>query len=594
MLFESLKAGWILTVFVFLFFWFPGQLFSRRVNRGTSLGIAGNWARMVLFAVIAIFVLSKLRVLTALAIGFILLIAFAWEYLHRIDWKFGALNNKLQRAVVQFVRNLETSSFHLNFLRFGSAASDPLEQQRRSNRWSGLLKERGIPIVCVLVAVTIAVILRYANAWDELRFNRVEQYDYLLRARELILNVHITGRPFVFPPLIATTSLVSAVDPIYVTRFLSALIGVLLVLAIGAFLQATMRVSLASAAAMYCLGSAAFPPAAEPTLVPTSLVQKIFELFAVSSPATTQGSSEFELGLVFVLLGLAFVAEWHWTPHKDSLLDIACCVFLAGLISPFLLVLFAIAAVTLLFQPKFAPVAFLLFSFEAAIYARLSSGSSITNDVFMTLPVAAAIAAGWFLAVIITMVRSDLGRRTEPLLLAGCLLIAAIWLRPHKLVSQPLEYDSAARQTQEITGKFAAQKWVVVAPVEQFPETLGFGGYEDLADFVAKNRSKVASRDFHFASTAQDLFIYVESKPFQVFDREPLTVPFAVLTDATYRSYRSPAGRASLESDALQLCESYRQAHSDMEIYFRDENLRIYRVHRDEVLKAAAQEGRAE
>jgi hypothetical protein len=71
-------------------------------------------------------------------------------------------------------------------------------------------------------------------------------------------------------------------------------------------------------------------------------------------------------------------------------------------------------------------------------------------------------------------------------------------------------------------------------------------------------------------------------------------VPFAVLTDATYRSYRSPAGRASLESDALQLCESYRQNHSDMEVYFKDENLQIYRVHRDDALKAAAQEARAE
>ena len=85
MLLEFLKAGWILTIFVFLFVLSPGPLFSRRVNRGTSLGIAGSWVRMVLFAVIAIFVLSKLRVLTALAIGFILLIAFAREYLSRLD-----------------------------------------------------------------------------------------------------------------------------------------------------------------------------------------------------------------------------------------------------------------------------------------------------------------------------------------------------------------------------------------------------------------------------------------------------------------------------------------------------------------------------
>jgi hypothetical protein len=134
MLLESLKVGWILTIFILLFLWFPGRLFSRRVNRGTSLGIAGNWTRMVLFAVIGIFILSKLRVLTALAIGFILLIAFALVYLYRIDWKFGALNSKVQRTVVQFVRNLETSSFKLSSLRSNAAASDSAEEQRFSQR----------------------------------------------------------------------------------------------------------------------------------------------------------------------------------------------------------------------------------------------------------------------------------------------------------------------------------------------------------------------------------------------------------------------------------------------------------------------------
>ena len=48
---------------------------------------------------------------------------------------------------------------------------------------------------------------------------------------------------------------------------------------------------------------------------------------------------------------------------------------------------------------------------------------------------------------------------------------------------------------------------------------------------------------------------------------------FAVLADATYRSYRSPAGRASLEYDAWQLCENYRQYYSDIE------NHVIYRIH---------------
>ena len=593
--FDALKSGWILITFLLVFFWFPDRLFLRRANRNTSLGIAGNWARMLLLTVTAMFVLSSLRVLTAITVGFLLAIGFVVAWLHRRNWRFGTVTRSLQEIVLDVLRNLETRSRGLRFSRrFSRSTSDPYQRRRRANRWSVLLKERGIPMASILAVVAIVGVLRFANAWDELRLERVEQYGYLLRARELILNLSPGGRPFVFPSLITTTSLISAADPMQVTRFLSPLIGILLVLALGLFLQACMRVSLASAAAMYCLGAAAFPPAGDQTIPATSALQKLYGLFVLSSPATTQGSTEFELGLVFVLLGLAFLAEWSWNPHRDSLLDASCCVLLAALVSPFLVLLLAIAAVTLLLRPMLAPPGFVLLCFGLAAYARLSSGAAITNDVFPTLPVAAAIAAGWLLAVIALTLRSDLGRRTQPVLLVACLFVAIVWLRPHRLMSQPLEYEAAARQTQEIVHKFSAQKWVVAAPIEQFPETLGFGGYEDLAAFVEKYRMRVSTPEFRFPGTSQDLFIYVETRPFQVFSQEPLSVPFAVLTDATFRSYRSPAGRASLESDAWRLCENYRQSHSDMEVYFKDESLLIYRIHREELLKAAAEEGRAE
>ena len=41
----------------------------------------------------------------------------------------------------------------------------------------------------------------------------------------------------------------------------------------------------------------------------------------------------------------------------------------------------------------------------------------------------------------------------------------------------------------------------------------------------------------------------------------------------------SPAGRASLQADALELCENYRAHHSDMTTFYEDQNLRIYQVH---------------
>jgi hypothetical protein len=44
-----------------------------------------------------------------------------------------------------------------------------------------------------------------------------------------------------------------------------------------------------------------------------------------------------------------------------------------------------------------------------------------------------------------------------------------------------------------------------------------------------------------------------------------------------------------LENEAWHLCEAYRQAHSDMEVYFEDDHLLIYRIHSEAGPKAATE-----
>jgi hypothetical protein len=171
-----------------------------------------------------------------------------------------------------------------------------------------------------------------------------------------------------------------------------------------------------------------------------------------------------------------------------------------------------------------------------------------------------------------------IGRAGPAIVLTECVAAAVLWLRPNISGGQYLEYDVAARKTVEIAHKFPRQTWCAVAPVEQLAETLGAGSYEDLATFVVSYENQVSNLDFKFSTFRQDLFIFVEKRPFQMFSREPSTVSFPVLTDSTYRNYRSPAGRASLESSALKLCETYRQHHHDADVYFEDDNLRIYRI----------------
>ena len=59
----------------------------------------------------------------------------------------------------------------------------------------------------------------------------------------------------------------------------------------------------------------------------------------------------------------------------------------------------------------------------------------------------------------------------------------------------------------------------------------------------------------------------------------PKNLPLELLSDRTYRYYRSTAGRASPEDEALQMCEHYRHYHpQSSEIYYDDPELRIHNV----------------
>src|SRR5437667_11783139 len=89
---------------------------------------------------------------------------------------------------------------------------------------------------------------------------------------------------------------------------------------------------------------------------------------------------------------------------------------------------------------------------------------------------------------------SRTGRTTATVLLAACLGVAVIWLRPQRFVGRCLESEAAARATQEIAYSFPRQTWVVAAHVGQSAETFGLGGPGDRAGFVDPYRRQVTSR----------------------------------------------------------------------------------------------------
>ena len=568
---SALEAAWVVFIFAAVFFAWPAFVFRWNSNPDMLLRITGNFVRTLLCVSIASFGLSHLDALNTISI--LLLFAgvatLSWllTTAKSLDWK------SIQRSAIGAVRQMENWSYTLHLL--------PRERPRifvsayqSARPWPRLLRGRVLPTLSLLTVLVMIGILSWQHAVRELRLDEPAEYGALLQSRELTLGVRSGTRPLLFPSMIATTALFSGRDAMEVARYLSPLTSLFVALAVGLFVYTFSQSSIATAVAIYCVGAAAFP-AVTNGLVPTdSIRERVLDILR-TSPAEIRPGSEQGLGIVFVLLGLVFLA--HWTEHTNSwqpLADVACCLILATLVSNIFLLLLVGAAGALLVRRWCGLIALVLALYGAAIYAEMARQSN-SGEVRALLPVAAAIGAGSLLA----FVESRFPAREsacEMALLGGCVIAALVWFRPHLPPKQCLEYEAAARVTERIAHEFPHETWAVAAPVEQLSETLGLGVHEDLSQFVEKYRTAVETQQFLFPAGLQDLFVYVEKSPFQLFSTEPAFINYSLLTDPTYRSYRSPAARASVESAALSLCETYRRHHSNVDIFFEDAQLRVY------------------
>src|SRR6266702_4359514 len=298
---DAVKAFWILGIFLCMFFWLPTRLFSGRPNFSAVICMAGNWARMVLCVTIFVFLLSGLKVFGAITVVLLFLGAIIVSWFRKRTGMSRRLLTNLQATTINLIRHFESRSFG-RFLVPGKSSSRSARPSwaSRVEPWLKMLEGRELLGASLVVVLATSAVLRTEHAVRELRFDQPEQYSALLRARELMLNIHPAGRPFVFPSMIAATSLLSGTDPMQVTRFVTPAIGLFVVLATGLLIQVCARGGVACVAAMYCLGAAAFPPASNQTVVATSAMEKIESVFS-GSPSTIRARPEFALGLLFLL-----------------------------------------------------------------------------------------------------------------------------------------------------------------------------------------------------------------------------------------------------------------------------------------------------
>src|SRR5262249_44598836 len=205
------------------------------------------------------------------------------------------------------------------------------------------------------------------------------------------------GLPFVFPAMAATTSLISATDLMQVTRFLFPLIEIFLILTVGLTIRACTRSGVAAIAGMYCLGAAAFPPGREVVPVAQTALDKLIALFDYT-PALTRPGPELQIGLIFMLLALVFLADWQHHPEWNTLVDVGCCLVVVGVASQFLLVLLIVtSAALLIMRPLPALMIFAILCYAIAAVGVFSNGPVVPFETYRLLPLAAAIAAACIL-----------------------------------------------------------------------------------------------------------------------------------------------------------------------------------------------------
>jgi len=451
------------------------------------------------------------------------------------------------------------------------------------NRWivrqTHILEQLPATTLTLLALVISVIVLSFCVHlvhWNNVRLVHADEYLCLLRSRQLLLNVDVTAKPIVFPALVSASALLSGSDPLHVVRALAALMPVLVTLATGRVAFLLTHSLLASSVAMYCENVALVRLLVLPMVVRASGPQPaLADLLTIPLP----NSLELEAAIFFLLLWISLLLKRSSTDGSTAWSLGACGIVLTA--SSFLLLFLTpfVGLACVSRRPRSALLILMVLIGLGIVTWQIQTPEA-TVEALQYLPCILSLVAAMLVVQLEVLAVWFAGMKARPAVAAVVVAFALVRVPPSTEGTQALEYDSIARATNAISHQFAHQRWSIAAPVEQFAEVYSLGGFQDLAALVNAAASGDISQPMMGNDGWDDLFIFVEKMPFTPFSKEPNTVSFVTLTDSTYRNYRSPAGRASLEVRAMQLCEAYKKDHKNMTVFYEDENVRVYRLNR--------------
>ena len=578
------QAFWVLFVFYLLFFWLPKKLLAKKPDFLTQLTSSYLYATLVMF--IGVYFLIYLNILNWLTL---LLCYLFWPFViwfRNTFWQTQtSISSYLASKFLQLLDLVEFSSLTKTFPEYLKTKSKEIYLKLFTNlgRFNFSNPNTTLAVLATIILLTFSLVFRFSQPLQELRFARSDSYQTLLESWQILL-----GEPSkitCYSSIIASLSSLAAINPLQTIKFFSPILGIFLVFILALTVWQLSSQKSIGLIASYILGAYtfSFPIDKKITNPPSFLV--IINDYLEKSMVYQMFGQEMTLAVIFSLLAIISwckVIEGRQNlAFKQNLINSLICLFLLALTFPLMLIpTFLTMAILLIYRP----LALAMFSFSLASLVILpiikDPTQILSKELIFILPISLTLFISTFYQLINYFLKIFTNKYNEIILVLFFIILASLFL-PSAPKFQYLEYDITARKTLEISEQYPKKQWLIVAPVEQLASSYGKGWYQDLAEFVEKNQEKVANPDFYLSSTLET-FIFVEKKPFTVFDSEPLSVPFATLTDPTYHYYRSLAGRASLEQQALTLCETYRKLHPETKIYYEDEVLRIYYIQKVE------------
>ncbi|PSN20453.1 hypothetical protein C7271_02085 [filamentous cyanobacterium CCP5] len=579
LLIDGTIALWVTFCAFFLLYWLPKRSYFFP-NRPLSLALlTGSLARTLLGIPIGISLLVPIGIFNwlTLVLGYTGCLFAIW---------YSRVGNQIWKTLRSLYESCFFSLFDvldqgLNWGQLGSAIASRLQRHCIEPL---IVRRRPSTVYLffgLIVILSFSLLVRYGHPLLELRFAQAEYYQTLLATRQIMVGDWPTPSFPLYASLAAVLSMISAIDPMQVLRFLGPLVSLLLVGVVGQMTWMLTWQRGAALAAAFSLGAYCFtwslpPPTAAPDVVQTLVYPLISQINQGLVRQWSPGTPEIA-ALCLLLSWISLIPLKTRQYRRSASVNLLCSVALVALTAPDMLPLQLLGSFAILLHIRLGLAliggSWLTLAGLAAFYPEFPCGQSF----FLTLPVGLSLLIGGLFALMHDGIQSFRQRSAiETISLIVAFALTANFALPIDSASAYLEHDITARTAIQLNHRYSSKRWMVVAPFEQFVETSGDGWYEDLANFVEQYGRDIEKPGFTFPIHVPDLFVFVEKHPFQTFEVEPSIVSGMSAFDPVYRNYRLLAGRASLEFEALKLCEQYRKNHLDSDIYFEDEVLRVY------------------